>query len=100
MNKFWMTCAFIEMVLWTVMVPYLIWQQWHWAPAVGLLGWWLFGYWRLTVVGLINYHRWRRALDEAVDTMTDPDFYRDDEKTEQEIDPEDESIHNWIDGKK
>jgi hypothetical protein len=117
MSKFWIVCAFIETIVWTALVPYLIWQQWGWIPAVILLAWWLLGYWRAWLTAVIKYHLVvRRQFQARMDEITDPAYYEEDpllqygtveplggvaedEDTEvlPNLDDFDDQCHKWID---
>lgn len=87
MNRFYMTSAFIEMIVWTAVVPYLIWEQWGMWPALALLTWWLLGYWRVTIVGLWKYRKWTKALRRHMQEAADMP----------PLDPKSQALHNWLD---
>jgi len=99
MSKFWITCAFIETIIWTILVPYLIWQQWGWIPAVILLAWWLLGYWRVWITGILRFRRIiRTQFREKLDEITDPTYYDEDDTEElPNLDDFDDECHKWID---
>ncbi len=87
-SRKWVVMAFIETIWWTFALPYLIWQQWGWIPAVGVLAWWLFGYWRVTFKAYLDFRRFTRAMRPgyiAPDVQQAVDNY------------EDQEIHKWID---
>lgn len=61
-TRFLIIAAGIELVLWTLFVPYLVWQQWSKWLALGLLTWWFIGYWPLAIKSLRSFLAIRRQL--------------------------------------
>jgi len=55
-----MFVAFCETVLWTGLVPYLVWQQWSGYLALGLLAWWTLYYWVPFSKLVYDQHKWNK----------------------------------------
>ena len=95
---FWRTAAAIEISVWVLVLPYLLYKQWGWIPAVALPAWWIF------YCGCAYYAN-RKAENELIERLLEAPLYPEEEdvedlSTEQapHIDPDDDDIHRWIDG--
>ncbi len=88
-SRFWAVSAFIETVLWTIMVPYMIWQLYGGWFAIALLAWWLVGYWRLIVVGMYKMYLINKLHKSMFDKLT--------EEGSDPIDAYSQMLHDFID---
>lgn len=78
-TRFLVIAGLAELTVWTLLVPYLVWQQWSKWLALGLLTWWFIGYWPLAIKSIRSFLAIRRQLanmEAALQHMvesTDPD---------------------------
>jgi hypothetical protein len=115
--KFWMAMAFYETLIWTALVPYLLYKQWGIWPAAGVIAWWALGYWRVYLTEMWKIRKinkqYLRYMQEEADAWELEIKHQEEDGcpvlTEEEVEQMaaelnaadnarlDDDIHKWID---